>query len=104
MSIWDDILGAHQDALARLRYDLVKAVEGHKDFENCKTVLAVFRRLLELEGEEVFRQRRANFLAQSYPCFGDPERWTFAFVDRVKAGDEEGIFELFWEAERSKST
>lgn len=101
MFTWDDVLGAQQDWLARLRYEMVKAVEGSAEFKDCKTVLDVFRRLLELEGEEVFRQRRAEYLAQSYPRLGDPDGWTSAFLAGVKAGDENGIHELFWAAERS---
>lgn len=73
MSADDDILGASQDWLHRLRYDLAKAIEGSPAFQGCKSAFDVLCRLLELRDEETLRRGIRNALSQycSDLCFTD---------------------------------
>ena len=56
----DDLQGQQQDDLAQLRYELAKTIENAPDFQDCKTAMDIYRRLLELGREVSLREELAE--------------------------------------------
>jgi hypothetical protein len=92
---WDDLVGAQQDNNARLRYDMVREVEGNPDFQGCRTVLDVHTRELELSGEERMRMSLVSVARTQYPNLPNPEGWAAQVIQCVKEKNEQGLMSLY---------
>jgi hypothetical protein len=84
----DDILGQQQDELARQRYELAKVIESAPEFAGCKTAFDVFRRVLDLHGEDALRPLLNSSLTRSDPTF-DAKPWIDQLLHAVRENDQE---------------